>query len=86
MPTMDALDAAIDSHIDRHEAREKRRSLVIQAVEELLEDDEQEDDMNAWLAIAGISAPKGTKIHAELCQVGAASERYNYIYTSSSLS
>ena len=66
---MQRIDAIIDSKIDLLEAREKRRSLVIQAVEDLLDDDEQVDDMDAWLAMAGILAPKGTKISAQLYEV-----------------
>ena len=69
LATMERIDAMIDSKIDLLEAREKRRSLVIQAVEDLLDDDEQVDDMDAWLAMAGILAPKGTKISAQLYEV-----------------
>jgi len=65
----DLIDELVDRKIDSAMLREKRRSLVIQAVEDLLDDDEQANDMNAWLAMAGISAPVGTKIVAEFQEV-----------------
>ena len=44
-------------------------------VEDLLDDDEQVDDMDAWLAMAGILAPKGTKNSAQLYEVSARTQK-----------